>query len=176
MRKMLAGLAVLAVAVAIGFFAIPEPDPFPVVPLPELGDGPITLTVVRALNPRFDALSEDEFEAVLDQTARLVRDHFGLEVRFERGEDYGISDLFDLIPPAAEEFAKSQIYPLPRPNQDPNRLAAMIEEYLDVPEIDADLLAEEVAIFIPRAPGMNKSELTLALARIWVSGFGAGTG
>ena len=42
----------------------------------------------------------------------------------------------------------------------------MIEEYLDVPEIDADLLAEEVAIFIPRAPGMNKSELTLALARI----------
>lgn len=119
MRKMLAGLAVLAVAVAIGFFAIPEPDPFPVVPLPELGDGPITLTVVRALNPRFDALSEDEFEAVLDQTARLVRDHFGLEVRFERGEDYGISDLFDLIPPAAEEFAKSQIYPLPHPNQGP---------------------------------------------------------
>ena len=128
------------------------------------------MRVVRVINPRFDALTDVQIADALDQTTQLVRDHFGLEVRFERGEDYDILEIMKLIPPAAEEFAKSQIYPLPRTTQAPNRLAAMIEEYLNFPEVDADLLAEEVAIFIPRAPGMNKSELALAFARIWVSG------
>ena len=108
MRKMLAGLAVLAVAVRIGFFAFPEPDPFPVVPLPELGDGPIALRVVRALNDRWSMLSEPEFEEVLNQTVDLVDFHFGLEVRFERGADYDIWELMDLIPTPAKDADRLQ--------------------------------------------------------------------
>ena len=77
MRKITGVLAVVA-AVAIGIMAYPEPDPFPAVPLPELGEGPITLRVVRAINPRFNALSDAEITDVLDQTAVMVQDHFGL--------------------------------------------------------------------------------------------------
>lgn len=66
MRKIAVVLAVVA-AVAIGIIAYPEPDPFPAVPLPELGDGPITLRVVRALSDRWSKLSEPEFEEVLAQ-------------------------------------------------------------------------------------------------------------
>ena len=80
-------------ACALGLVACGERDEFPPVPLPELGDGPVTLTVVRALNSRFSALSEPEFLEVLDQTSVLVWDHFGLEVQFKRGEDYTVEEL-----------------------------------------------------------------------------------
>ena len=100
----------IALIVVIGTAVIFGRYPFPVVQPPDLGDGPITLRVVRAINDRFNSLTEEEFESVLDQTVRSVRYHFGLEVRFERGDDYTIAELFQLIPEPAEELALSLSY------------------------------------------------------------------
>ena len=93
----------------------------PTVPPPKLGEGPITLRVARALNPRFPSLSEDEFSEVLERAASLVRDHFALDVRFERGRDYTTAELFEIMPPSVLKVAKSWFYPLPdslRPPKD----------------------------------------------------------
>ena len=71
MRKM--WVVFIALIVVIGTAVIFGRDPFPVVQPPELGDGPFTLRVVRAINDRFNSLTEEEFESVLDQTVRSVR-------------------------------------------------------------------------------------------------------
>ena len=59
------------------------------------------------MNPRLNALSDAEFADVLVQTAVMVQDHFGLEMRFERGENFAITELFELIPEPVEEVALS---------------------------------------------------------------------
>ena len=116
----------IALIVVIGTAVIFGRDPFPVVQPPELGDGPITLRVVRAINDRFNSLTEEEFESVLDQTVRSVRYHFGLEVRFERGDDYTIAELFQLIPEPAEELALSLSYTPPLSGVSPEELISSI--------------------------------------------------
>lgn len=170
MRKIVAGLIGVVFIVTIGVFAIPEPDPFPAVPLPELGDGPITLRVVRAINPRFDALTEAEFEEVLRQTVDLVQFHFGLEVQFERGEDYDVSELMKLNPPAAREDAIGLTYELPDPSRAPMRLAGMIARALENGQSSIAEAVEVLGPLIPGAAEMDVDDLALAIAEVWANG------
>ena len=92
---------------------------FPKLPVPELGTGPITLRVVRALNPRFPSLSEDEFSDVLDQAATLVQDHFALL----------------LTPIPAIQYAAGRNYNLPDAPGTPEILSVGIAEFLVDPGI-----------------------------------------
>ena len=50
------------------------------VPLPTLEDDRFVPKVVYLENPRFPSLTPDEVSAVMGEAARLVRDHFGIEV------------------------------------------------------------------------------------------------
>ena len=118
--------------VLIGVMAYFGRDPFPVVPPPELGDGPINLRVVRALNPRFPELSQDEFAEVLDQASVLVKDHFGLDVRFERGRDYAIDELFLLMPDPVLDNAFRPIFRLPNLIEAPDSMVEFITSFLRV--------------------------------------------
>ena len=67
---------------------------------PDLGNEPITLPLVnRRFYDRFNALTEAQFESVLDQTVRSpLLQPIGLEVRFELGDDYTMAEHFLLIP------------------------------------------------------------------------------
>ena len=154
MGKIAVVLAVMA-AVAIGIMAYSEPDPFPAVPLPELGDGPITLRVVRAMNPRFNALSDAEFADVLVQTAVMVQDHFGLEMRFERGENFAIAELFELIPEPVEEVALSFRYTLLPPGVAPLELVDSVESQIENGRNSPEDVARFVQPLIPNAQGLE---------------------
>ena len=106
--------AVWILAVGLTSAAAQETDnPFPAVPLPELGEGPITLRVARAINPRFPLLTEDEFAQATQTAGMVILDQFGLDVRFERGDDYTVDDLLLLTPKAALNEAVNTIIGLP---------------------------------------------------------------
>lgn len=167
MGKIAVVLAVMA-AVAIGIMAYSEPDPFPAVPLPELGDGPITLRVVRAMNPRFNALSDAEFADVLVQTAVMVQDHFGLEMRFERGENFAIAELFELIPEPVEEVALSFRYTLLPPGVAPLELVDSVESQIENGRNSPEDVARFVQPLIPNAQGLEIEQLAGAITQIWL--------
>jgi hypothetical protein len=170
MRKIVAGLAIAGIVVVFGVFAIPEPDPFPAVPLPKLGDGPITLRVVRAINPRFYALTEAEIAVVLDQVADLVENHFGLEVRFERREDITIADLFAFIPEPASETALSFIYTLLPPGIAPLELVDSVAAQIETGRNSPEDVARYVQPFIPNASGLEIEQLAEAITNVWLLG------
>jgi hypothetical protein len=144
---------------------------FPTVPPPKLGDGPISLRVVRALNPRFPSLSEDEFSDVLDQAATLVKDHFDLDVQFERGTDYAISDLFNLLPRSLLENAYGEMYRVQGP---PNRIKAITKMIAGAFNSGSMQNAEIVRAVEPLMPGATKemgtAELAVAFAEKWLAG------
>ena len=168
MRKIGAVGAALVVAIGVSLFW--ERDPFPAVPLPELGDGPVTLRVVRALNPRFTSLTEAEIADVLEQTARLVQDHFGLDVRFERGDDYTMAELFQRMPDVVEEFALSWSYTPPPPTLSPQPLMDLIAVGLEGDRAFAAKVTGYVEPLIPGATEMDTQELTAAITETWVQG------
>ncbi len=154
----------------IGLSACGEQDPFPAVPLPELGDGPVTLRVVRAVNPRFTALTEAEITDVLKQTAVLVQEHFGLDVRFERGDDYTMAELFQRIPDVAEEFALSWSYTPPPPTLTPQGLIDKVVGQLKNGRTSVAEVAQFVEPLISGATEMGTEELAAAITEIWVQG------
>ena len=167
------GLLRIVVAVLAGAFALTscgEQYPFPVVPPPELGDGPITLRVVRALNPRFPKMSEAEFADVLGQASVLVKDHFGLDVRFERGRDYAIDELFLLIPDPALENTFRTMYRFPGLSDTPELLVEFVTSVLEFDPLTTAQIVKAVAPKIPGATRVGTGELAQAFADIWVQG------
>ena len=93
-----------ALAGALGLAACEEPVEFPLVPLPELGNDPITLRVARAINPRFPSMAEEEISEILALAGTLIHDQFDLTVQFERGDDYSVDELLMGTPSPAIEF------------------------------------------------------------------------
>ena len=163
----------IALIVVIGTAVIFGRYPFPVVQPPELGDGPITLRVVRAINDRFNSLTEEEFESVLDQTVRSVRYHFGLEVRFERGDDYTIAELFQLIPEPAEELALSLSYTPPLSGVSPEELISSIAIQIENGRVSTANILRFLEASIPGASRMGTKDLAESVAKIWLDGLRA---
>ena len=139
--------------------------------MPELGTGPITLRIVRALNPRFPSLSEDEFSDVLDRAAALVQDHFALDVRFERGTDYAIRDLFKILPRSLLENAYRTFYRIPETPEDFQTLKKMIAAGFNSGLAPNAAIVRAVESFIPCATKeMGTAELAEAFAERWFGG------
>ena len=142
-------------------------DLFPAVPLPELGDGPITLRVVRSINPRFPSLNEDAIAESFEIAGLIILDQFGLQVRFERGDDYTLDDLLTLTPQAALEVAVNTFVEYSDP---PDRLATALASLFANPRSETRSEAAFLEPYIPGAMAMTPQELAAAVADIWVQG------
>lgn len=65
--------------------------------LPDLSKE-IRLRVASAINPRFPQLSDEQLQQILNKTSLLVKQHFDLNVSFEKPETVSIKTLFDTLP------------------------------------------------------------------------------
>ena len=143
------------------------------VPLPDLGEGPITLRVVRAINPRFPSLNEGAIVQTFEIARFITRDQYGLDVRFERGNDYTVEQFLQLTPPAALEAAMRSIVEVPLPPLRPEGLATALAGHFGNPELDLRREAEYLELFIPGATALDPEDLGMAVADVWVDALGA---
>ncbi len=91
---------------------------------PELEPGRVRLRVVHAVNSRLDRLSEAEVAALLAETRKTVREHFGIELEFL---DAGRTDLHRLIAEIPKKALKARgrdIYDFKHGGGDRARLVA----------------------------------------------------
>ncbi|GAB6041336.1 hypothetical protein [Endothiovibrio diazotrophicus] len=107
-----------------------HPDPRPnAVPLPHL-DGPVTLRVIHAVNPRLPVMSAEQRRILLDQAARTSRAHFGLDVRFEEQGEIPIGELFARLPEDQLAARRELIYDFKHGGGDRQRLVkSMLETF-----------------------------------------------
>lgn len=115
-------------------------------------------------------MSEDEFSEVLERAASLVRDHFALDVRFERGKDYTTAELFEIMPPSVLKVAKSWFYPLPDSFRPPKDFVDWIANVLRGGLVPITVIAKASEAVIPGATEMEIAELASALAEFWFRG------
>lgn len=88
------GLFVLLVM----FLAACENEPvWTQVELPVLPRATLELRVANVVNPRFPQLTDEQLQQVLDKTAEMVRQHFGLSVAFTRPKTVSIDEFFDYL-------------------------------------------------------------------------------
>ena len=109
--------------------ATPSPEQ-PTVPLPRI-DGPVTLRVVHAVNPRLPVMAPEQRQRLLEEAARISRDHFGLEVRFEERGEIPIAELFARLPADELEKRKGLIYDFKGGGGDRERLVQSLLESFD---------------------------------------------
>ena len=83
-----------------------QPGPNKTLPLPDLSKG-ILLRVAYVENPRFAPLSEAQIGAILAQSAGAMKQHFGVEVRFNPPTRLPIAPLFAAISARRRAAAES---------------------------------------------------------------------
>ena len=88
--------------------ATPSPEQR-TVPLPRI-DGPVTLRVIHAVNPRLPVMPFEQRKRLLEETARISKEHFGVELRFDDRGEIPIAELFARIPVDQLEKRRGQIY------------------------------------------------------------------
>jgi hypothetical protein len=67
------------------------------VSLPDLPNETITLSVASVVNPRFPELTDMQLQKILDKTAVMVRQHFGLSVSFKKPVSVSIESFFNYL-------------------------------------------------------------------------------
>ena len=55
-----------------------------IVPLPDLGTGPVALRFVHAVNPNLPRLSDTELQRLLSFARGTVKQHFAIDIEFTR--------------------------------------------------------------------------------------------
>ena len=100
----------------------------------------------------------------------MVRDHFALDVRFERGKDYTTAELFEIMPPSVLKVAKSWFYPLPDSFRPPKDFVDWIANVLRGGLVPITVIAKASEAVIPGATEMEIAELASALAEFWFRG------
>lgn len=68
------------------------------VPMPALAKQPLKLNVAHVVNQRFQALSKDQLQQVLNKTKSLIKEHFNLDVVFSDVKDVSIEKYFSYLP------------------------------------------------------------------------------
>lgn len=108
-------LVLLAVIVIVALFILyystgrePE-DAWRHVALPDISRQPLALRVVYARNPRFVDLSEAQLQNILQQTTRLMKLHFAVDVVFETKPSLNVEQLFALLPEQVRKQRQSAI-------------------------------------------------------------------
>ena len=96
--------AVLAVAVLLVACVKDDSPEVKTVSMPSL-ETETTLRVVHAVNPRLPRLDQAQLERMLSEASRVVREHFGIEVRFVIAGEIGVDRLFDTIPASLWKLA-----------------------------------------------------------------------
>lgn len=112
MKQWIAKLAASALALLIAALypmALQAHEHVPIVPVPELPNGPIQLRVAFVETPTFPSFSDDEWEEFLTIARDTARDHFGIEIEFVGRDRLQLSDLFQRIDAAMEDFQKDKI-------------------------------------------------------------------
>ena len=159
-----------ALAGALGLAACEEPVEFPLVPLPELSNDPITLRVARAINPRFPSMAEEEISEILALAGTLIHDQFGLTVQFERGDDYSVDELLMGTPSPAIEFGAHYVFNMVDADRAPQILVKWIADSLIDPKTDIFHAQRYFENAIPGATTMEIEKLAQAIAENWVQG------
>jgi hypothetical protein len=135
------------------------------VPLPKVGKA-VELRVVSAVNPRFPAFTQDEIRRMLAETAKVAREHFGVELQFTLAGEIPLTELFDqyLVEPAAGA-QRSKIYDFKRGTGDREKLIQGTLHYL---QRENTTLDEKINYAQPYllAPLQERTELSLAAALV----------
>ncbi|MBT4711702.1 MAG: hypothetical protein HOB82_09300 [Alphaproteobacteria bacterium] len=163
-------LIAAALAGTLGLAACEEPVKFPLVPVPELGDGPISLRVARAINPRFPNLAEEEISEVLALAGTLIHDQFGLTVQFDRGDDYSVDELLMATPSPAIEFGAHYVFNMVDADRSPQVLVKWIADSLIDPRTDIFSARRYFENAIPGVTTMEIERLAEAIAENWMQG------
>ena len=117
----------LWIVLLLGLAGCAGSAPMKSVPLPSI-DGPVTLRVVHAVNPRLPVMSMEQRARLLDEAARISREHFGIEVRFDDRGEIPISDLFARIPDEKLAERRGLIYDFKGGGGDRGRVVASLLE------------------------------------------------
>ena len=80
------------------------------VPLPDLGSGSVELRLAHAVNPRLGSLDPQELATMLAEARQLVREHFGIELRFTEPVEVPVEQLLAAIPAKALKGRIGEIY------------------------------------------------------------------
>jgi hypothetical protein len=137
MRSKWIGSWTVALACTMGSVEGAQPGPNQSLPLPDLSKGTL-LRVAYVENPRFAPLSEAQITAILAQSASTMKQHFGVEVRFNPPTRLPIAPLFAAI--SARRRAAAESARLDPTNDAPTqeRLARTL---LDDVRVDGDINA-----------------------------------
>ena len=93
-----------------------------IVPLPQLGNGPVELRLAHAVNPRLTSLDPDELATLLAETRQVVRDHFNIKLRFSEPIEISVKRLLAAIPAEALKARSGLIYDFKGKTGDRSRL------------------------------------------------------
>jgi hypothetical protein len=105
-------VAALALAHRAGPAKPPAASALVALPAPQLPQGPVTLRVVHAVNPRLPQFSHARVDELLRSGQATAERHFGVRVSFEQRDTVEIGELFRAMPPEAwAERRKSIIAP-----------------------------------------------------------------
>lgn len=69
----------------------------------------ISLRVANVTNPRFPQLSDEQLQAILNKTSNMVKEHFALDVVFEKPEPLTIEALFNILPENVKKERQKEI-------------------------------------------------------------------
>jgi hypothetical protein len=73
-----------------------EPE-WATVKLPDLPDDTITLSVASVVNSRFPELTDEQLQQILDKTAAMMKQHFGLSISFTKPTSVPIETFFNYL-------------------------------------------------------------------------------
>lgn len=96
----------------ISFFTYkPEADHWKSMSLPEL-PAIVNLRVVYAENSRFKSLSDFQIEKILNKTSELAKQHFSVELEFERNPDTAVAHYLSFCHTGQGSISQKKIFKL----------------------------------------------------------------
>ena len=94
-RSHITGSLIPALAMMLSLVGCTDKGDWQYIDRPVLSDEPIQLRVAYVDNPRFEGLSSERLQAILDRTVELVEQQFGLKVRFTEPDDLSVQSFFN---------------------------------------------------------------------------------
>ncbi len=107
----LALLLMLSVNLSCSQEPEPKPEILPVtssIALPDVSKK-IQLRVANVINPRFPQLDDEQLQAILKKASIMSKEHFGLNISFEKPESVSIQKLFDTLPEKVKKEQQDKI-------------------------------------------------------------------
>ena len=160
-RHFIAGLPAVA---ALVLNACSRPSPW--LPVPVLPNGPITMRVAYAVNPRLPRFTPAQLAALLAATARTAQQHFGVELRFEALQEIAIAQVFETIPAASREAARAAVYDFKSGKGDPRAFEFATGKALRASGESFDGVVNFARTALPNAQMNNFDEVGVAAARL----------